>query len=104
MVVSLLASFIHSTSLGKPSDDPLHVDYVPSIFAFKRNARSQSERQNERHLRLQQRRGKAAELEATTAAAEALVNMNVESPNVHDSATTNVSTQTVSASTVAQCV
>ena len=30
--------------------------------------------------------------------------MNVESPNVHDSATTNVSTRTVSASTVAQCV
>ena len=104
MVVSLLASFIHSTSLGKPSDDPLHVDYVPSIFVFKRNARSQSERQNEQHLCLQQRREKAAELEATTAAAEALVNMNVESPNVHDSATTNVSTQTISASTVAQCV
>ena len=40
MVVSLLASFIHSTSLGKSSDDPLHVDYVPSIFVFKRNARS----------------------------------------------------------------
>ena len=106
MVVSLLASFIHSTSLGKPSDDPLHVDldYVPSIFVFKQNARSQSERQNEQHLRLQQRREKVAELEATTAAAEALVNMNVESPNVHGSATTNVSTQTVSASTVAQCV
>ena len=75
---------------------------MPSIFSFKQK----SERQNERHLRLQHRREKVAELEATTAAAEALLSMSeeVESLDVHTSTTASVSTQTDSPSTVEQSI
>ena len=53
--------------------------------------KSSSERQNERHHRLQQRREKAAEFEATAAAADALGHMSeVESPSVPATVTANV--------------
>jgi len=102
-IASFLTSFKQSNSSGKPNDDPLHVDYVPSIFVFKINAKSRSERLNERHVRLQQRREKASELKATTAAAETFVYMSeVESPSLSAADTANVYTQTDSPSTVAQ--
>ena len=67
--------------VGKPSDDPLHVDYVPSVFAYRINASTQSVAQktdrynrSQRRIRRQQREDEeAAEDEAM--AAEALVMM-----------------------------
>ena len=79
------------------------MDYVPSIYVFRSNVKSSSERQNEWHHQLQKRREKAVELEATVAAADALVyTSEVKSPSVPATVTANVYTQTASPSSVAQ--
>ena len=51
------------------------MDYVPTIFAFKQNAKAQSEKRKERLLRLQQRKARAAQ-ELTTAPTETSVSMS----------------------------
>ena len=37
--------------LGKPSDDPQHPDYVPSIFCFKPNAIEEAKKKLKRYER-----------------------------------------------------
>ena len=67
--------------VGKPSDDPLHVDYVPSVFAYRINASTQSVAQKtDRYNRSQRRRQQREDEEAAedeAMAAEALVMMAV---------------------------
>ena len=63
---------------GRPNDDPLHVDYVPSIFAYRTNVTVHSTNQKNAHyLRMQQRRQQQIEHSQSEdrAAAEALVLM-----------------------------
>ena len=50
---------------GRPSDDPLHVDFVPSVFAYRPNTRKRVVKQNrERYLRSEWRRQVTEQQEA----------------------------------------
>ena len=41
--------------LGKNSDDPNHIDYVPTVFAFKKNATKNSRSSLQRYERYKKR-------------------------------------------------
>ena len=67
------------TSTGKPVDEPSHVDYVPSVFAYKPSLaeaviRQKIERQERAGRRRQLAQEQAVEAQRRTTAAEALIN------------------------------